>query len=109
MSSNDPKTPTGQAMTGDDNTGDASLAPNGIIPVSPARYAELQQNGLYGLAPERAVMRVDLPHSPYDLIFAQIEDDPTLRCKIDANRGCFYWPKGREQYRSKQIIISSAY
>lgn len=26
------------------------------------RYTELQKNGLFGIAPERAIMRVDLPH-----------------------------------------------
>ena len=34
------------------------------LPVSAARYAELQRNGLCGIASERRFMRVDLPEAP---------------------------------------------
>lgn len=41
--------------SGSPSTGDVSSS------LLASHYAELQQNGLYGLAPERAIMRVDLP------------------------------------------------
>ena len=44
---------------GPDGAGDVSDAQE--LTEQQARYAALQQNGLYGIAPERAIMRVDLP------------------------------------------------
>ena len=53
-------------MTDGDAAEDVNETSDGVIPVSPARFTELQQNGLCGLAPERALMRVDLVDAPYE-------------------------------------------
>lgn len=60
------QTSADQKMTGDDVAGDVEPASTDVIPVSPARFAELQENGLCGIAPERALMRVDLASPLYE-------------------------------------------
>lgn len=59
-------------ITGDTSAED-DMPQSAGIPVSPARFRQLQRNGLYGLAPERAIMRVDLQLAPYENLADVVE------------------------------------